>query len=254
MSPIALITGATAGIGRAIATQLAQMNYNLILTGRRKERLEQIAEALKEEYHIEVLPLSFDVRNRSQVADFLGQIPQEWQAIDVLVNNAGLAAGLDPLQEGDIDDWEAMIDTNIKGLLFVTRTIAPWMVARKKGHIFNIGSIAGKEVYPNGNVYCATKHAVDALSKAMRIDMLPHHIKVTQICPGAVSTEFSIVRFHGDTQRAQNVYKGMTPLYGEDIATCVASVLNLPPNICINDMVVMPMAQASGTQFHREEE
>lgn len=253
MNSIALVTGSTSGIGRAVACRLAELHYNLIITGRRKDRLEDLALSLKNQYGIEVLALSFDVRKRSEVEEYLGQLPKEWRDIDVLVNNAGLAAGLEPIQEGDMDDWDAMIDTNVKGLLYVTRTISPYMIARRKGHIFNIGSIAGKEVYASGNVYCASKHAVDALSKGMRIDMLPYNIKVTQICPGAVSTEFSIVRFHGDQERADNVYRGMTPLYGEDIATCLVSVLQLPENICINDMVVMPMAQASSGHFHRQE-
>lgn len=253
MKGIALITGATSGIGLAVAEKLARMDYHLIITGRREERLQQVAKKLKEIHPSgQVLPLCFDVRNREKVQEVISSLPEEWRDIDILVNNAGLAAGLEPIQEGDIDDWERMIDTNIKGLLYVTRTVAPLMIERKKGHIFNIGSIAGKEVYANGNVYCATKHAVDALSKAMRIDLLPHGIKVTQVCPGAVHTEFSLVRFHGDEQRAAGVYEGMTPLYGEDIAACIAAALSLPDNVCINDMVVMPTAQASSAHFFRQ--
>ncbi len=252
MSPIALITGATSGIGAATSRRLASLGYNLIITGRRAERLQQMAEELRNEYAATVLPLCFDVRKREEVEAHLGNLPEDWQQIAVLVNNAGLAAGLDPIQSGDIEDWERMIDTNIKGLLYVTRTISPGMIARKNGHIINIGSIAGKEVYPNGNVYCATKHAVDALSKAMRIDMLPYGIKVTQVCPGAVETEFSLVRFHDDQDRADAVYKGFTPLTGNDIAECIATALTLPENICINDMVVMPRAQASSGNFYKQ--
>ncbi|ATS06167.1 NAD(P)-dependent oxidoreductase [Porphyromonas gingivalis] len=252
MNPIALITGATSGIGAASARRLASLGYNLIITGRRSERLQNIADEIRAEYPVEILPLSFDVRNREEVEAHLGNLPDPWRSVSVLVNNAGLAAGLDPIQSGDIEDWERMIDTNIKGLLYVTRTISPGMIARGAGHIINIGSIAGKEVYSNGNVYCATKHAVDALSKAMRIDMLPYGIKVTQICPGAVETEFSLVRFHDDQAKADAVYKGFTPLCANDIAECIAAVLNLPDNICINDMVVMPKAQAGSGHFFKQ--
>lgn len=179
-------------------------------------------------------------------------LPTEWQNIDVLVNNAGLASGLEPINEGDFTDWNTMIDTNIKGLLYVTRQIAPLMIKNKSGHIINIGSIAGKEVYPNGVVYCATKHAVDALSKGMRLDFVPYGIKVTQICPGAVETEFSEVRFHGDKERAKNVYKGFTPLTGADIADTISYVINLPQHVCINDLTIMPTAQASAYITHRQ--
>lgn len=249
--PIALITGATSGIGEATAYKLASLGYRLIITGRRKDRLEGVAACLRAK-GAEVLPLVFDVRDKDAVSAALQPLPEGWQEIDVLVNNAGLAAGLEPIQEGLIDDWERMIDTNVKGLLYVTRVVAPGMVKRGKGHIFNIGSIAGKEVYPNGNVYCATKHAVDALSQAMRIDMLPYGVKVTQVCPGAVETEFSFVRFHDDQAKADAVYTGFEPLKGEDIAACIASALTLPANICINDMVVMPVAQANSRNFHKK--
>ena len=199
-----------------------------------------------------MLTLCFDVRDETEVKEKLGKLPEEWRKVDVLVNNAGLAAGLGAVQDGDTDDWNRMIDTNVKGLLYVTRAIAPGMVERHSGHIINIGSIAGKEVYPNGNVYCATKHAVDALTQGMRIDMLPHNIKVTQICPGAVETEFSLVRFHGDKQRSDKVYEGYENLVAEDIAECIWFVVSRPPHVNINDMVVMPVAQASAAIFHKQ--
>ncbi|GAD06528.1 short-chain dehydrogenase [Porphyromonas crevioricanis] len=249
MKPIALITGATSGIGRATAIRLADLGYRLIVAGRRQERLEELKAELAG--RTELFLICLDVRSQAEVESKLGQLPEEWRMVEVLINNAGLAAGLDPIQQGNPQDWDRMIDTNIKGLLYVTRTIAPGMCERRKGHIFNLGSIAGKQVYPNGNVYCATKHAVDALSKGMRVDMLPYGVKVTQICPGAVETEFSLVRFHGDQQRADNVYKGFEPLKGEDIADCIAAALTLPDNICINDMLVMPKAQADGIFFHK---
>ena len=251
MSKIALITGATSGIGEAAALTLAGNKMNLIITGRRHDRLSILKNKL-EERNVRVLTLCFDVRDELAVKEALGNLPEEWRQIDVLLNNAGLAAGLGPIQEGDSDDWNRMIDTNLKGLLYVTRAVAPGMVERKSGHIINIGSVAGKEVYPNGNIYCATKHAVDALTKAMRIDMLPHNIKVTQICPGAVETEFSLVRFHGDQSRAEIVYKGYKSLVADDIADCIWFVVSRPSHVNINDMVVMPTAQASATLFHKE--
>ena len=240
MKKTALITGATSGIGRAVAIRLAKEGYRLVITGRRSERLKETSEVLSA--WTEVLPLVFDVRRLDEVEKFLGNLPAEWRE---------MAAGLEPLQAGLIDDWERMIDTNVKGLLYVSRTILPGMVARCKGHVFNLGSIAGKETYMNGNVYCATKHAVDSLTKSMRMECLPYGIKVTQICPGAVETEFSNVRFHGDDERAANVYKGFTPLKGEDIADIVAYCLNLPAHVCLNDIVVMPTAQANSGNFHK---
>lgn len=250
MPKLALITGATSGIGYATAHTLAENGVNLIITGRREDRLLSLKNELKAK-NVRVHSLCFDVRNEAEVKDKLGNLPEEWREIDILVNNAGLAAGLAPLQDGDSDDWDRMIDTNVKGLLYVTRAVAPGMVERNCGHIINIGSIAGKEVYPNGNVYCATKHAVDALTKGMRMDMLPHNIKVTQICPGAVETEFSMVRFHGDKSRADKVYEGYENLVADDIANCIWFVLSRPPHVNINDMVVMPTAQASATVFHK---
>jgi len=242
---IALITGATAGIGEATAQRLASEGFNLIITGRRKDRLEALTKLLVEQHKIDILPLCFDVRDKKQVEQQLGKLPEKWQAIDMLVNNAGLSAGLDPLQDGAIDDWEQMIDTNIKGLLYVSKMVMPHMIARKKGHIINIGSIAGREVYPNGNVYCSTKHAVDALTKGMRLDLLPHGIRVSQVAPGMVETEFSVVRFHGDRERAGNVYKGFTPLSAADIADLIAYMANAPEHVNIADVLILPAAQGS---------
>jgi oxidoreductase, short chain dehydrogenase/reductase family len=252
MNKTALITGATSGIGRAVADIFAENKYNLIVTGRRSERLQELKAALEQQHGISVLALCFDVRDNDEVVRNIASLPVEWRNIDVLVNNAGLAVGLNHIQDGVLDDWERMIDTNIKGLLYVTRAVSPLMVARNSGHIVNICSVAGKEVYENGNVYCATKHAVDALSKAMRIDMLGHNIKVTNICPGAVETEFSIVRFKGDTQRAAGTYKGIEPLSGRDIAECIYFAVSLPQHVCINDMMIMPTAQADSRTFNRK--
>lgn len=252
MNKTALITGATSGIGRAVADIFAENKYNLIVTGRRSERLQELKAALERQHGIGVLALCFDVRDNDEVVRNIESLPVEWRNIDVLVNNAGLAVGLNHIQDGVLDDWERMIDTNIKGLLYVTRAVSPLMVARNSGHIVNICSVAGKEVYENGNVYCATKHAVDALSKAMRIDMLGHNIKVTNICPGAVETEFSIVRFKGDTQRAAGTYKGIEPLTGRDIAECIYFAVSLPKHVCINDMMIMPTAQADSRTFNRK--
>ena len=252
MNKTALITGATSGIGRAVADIFAENKYNLIVTGRRSERLQELKAALEQQHGISVLALCFDVRDNDEVVRNIASLPVEWRNIDVLVNNAGLAVGLNHIQDGVLDDWERMIDTNIKGLLYVTRAVSPLMVARNSGHIVNICSVAGKEVYENGNVYCATKHAVDALSKAMRIDMLGHNIKVTNICPGAVETEFSIVRFKGDTQRAAGTYRGIEPLTGRDIAECIYFAVSLPQHVCINDMMIMPTDQADSRTFNRK--
>lgn len=249
---IALITGATAGIGKATAELFAKNGYNIIITGRRKERLEEFSSHLKTAYKIDVLTLNFDVRKLSEVEAAVNSIPADWKKINVLVNNAGLAVGLGPIQEGIIDDWERMIDTNIKGLLYITRTLAPLMIQNGFGHIVNIGSIAGKEVYANGNVYCATKHAVDALNKAMRIDMLPHGIKVTGIHPGMVETEFSIVRYKGDEERAKNVYKGLQPLTAEDIADTIYWAASRPAHVNISDVIITPTVQANATNTIRK--
>ena len=249
---IAYITGATSGFGRSIALRLAAKGYNVIITGRRKALLESLAKEIKDTFNVDVLVSNYDVRDLEAVKEAIENLPESWKKIDVLVNNAGLAAGLSRIQDGDIDDWERMIDTNVKGLLYVTRHVSPLMIKQGYGHIINIGSIAGKEVYPNGNVYCATKHAVDALTKSMRIDMLPHRIKVTQIAPGAAETEFSLVRFHGDKEAADNVYKGYQPLTGDDIADVVDYVLSLPKHVCLNDIVMTCLAQANASNFHKE--
>lgn len=252
MTKTALISGATAGIGKATAILLAENGYNLIITGRRGDRLEALKAEIESSTFAKVECLNFDIRDNDQVCTAIDSLPVEFKDIDVLVNNAGLASGLDPVQTGNLDDWEKMLDTNVKGLLYLTRKVSPLMVARNKGHIINIGSIAGKEVYPNGNVYCASKHAVDALTKAMRIDMLPHGIKVTQIAPGMIDTEFSTVRFHGDKEKADKVYDGLTPLYAEDIAELIHFILSRPAHVCINDLVVTPLAQASATNVVRK--
>lgn len=247
-----MITGATSGIGRACAMRFASLGHKLILTGRRVNRLENLKKEIENTHEVAVLVLDFDVSNNHDVRAAIDGLSEEWKEIDILINNAGLALGLDPIEEGSLEDWEQMIDTNIKGLLYVTRAVAPGMKARKTGHIINIGSIAGREVYPKGNVYCSTKHAVDALSQGMRIDLLSHGIRVTQISPGAVKTEFSKVRFHGDEERAQNVYKGFKPLEGDDVAGVVAYVTTLPPHVNINDLLIMPTDQASAAIFHKE--
>lgn len=252
MKKIALITGATSGIGKAIAAKLAKEGYNIIITGRRQERLNEISNILEKQYQTKVLTRSFDVRKYQEVEKNLGNLPQEWKNIDILVNNAGLAVGLNPIHQGVVDDWERMIDTNIKGLLYVTRVISPNLVERKSGHIINIGSIAGKDVYTNGNVYCATKHAVDALTKGMKLDLLPYNIRVTQVCPGAVETEFSLVRFKGDQERADKVYEGFTPLSADDIANAVYYAVSQPPYVDVQDILVLCTAQANGSQFHKE--
>jgi len=242
---IALITGATSGIGEATARLLAVNQFKLILCGRRKDRLQKLADELRT--HTEVTTLSFEVRNQKEVATSIDSLPTTWKDIDVLVNNAGNAHGLDPIQTGSVDDWDAMMDINVKGLLYVTKAVLPVMIKRNSGHIINIGSIAGKEVYANGNVYCASKFAVDALTKGMRIDLNAHSIKVTAIHPGLVETEFSLVRFKGDEQRAASVYKGFDPLQGQDIADLILFALTRPPHVVIADLVVLPTAQASAT-------
>ena len=249
---VAYITGASSGFGKAIALRLARNGYNIVVTGRRKELLDALAQQVRNEYKVEVWVSHYDVRCAEAVKNAVDNLPENWKKIDVLVNNAGLAVGLSSIQNGDLEDWERMIDTNIKGLLYVTRNIAPLMIKQGFGHIINIGSIAGKEVYPNGNVYCATKHAVDALTKSMRIDMVKDGIKVTQIAPGAAETEFSLVRFKWDKQAADNVYKGFIPLTANDIADVVEYVVNLPKHVCLNDIVMTPLAQASAMNIYKE--
>jgi len=252
MAKIALITGATSGIGEAAAQLFAREGYNLLLTGRRADRLDKLAAQLNKKYNIEVAVSSFDVRNRDEVVENLEGLPAKWKKVNVLINNAGLSQGLDPIDKGSYDDWDTMIDTNVKGLLYVSRIVSNWMISNGHGHIVNIGSIAGLEVYPNGNVYCASKHAVDALNKAMRIDLLPHGIKVTAVHPGAVETEFSVVRFKGDEARAKKVYDGFEPLVAADIAETIWFAVSRPAHVNINELVVMPTAQATATNIFRK--
>lgn len=249
---LALVTGATSGIGRATAIKLAENSYNLILTGRRSEQLDALKREIEVKYKRDVLTLNFDIRSKEAVDKAIDGLSERWRKIDVLVNNAGLAVGLNHIQEGEVDDWERMIDTNIKGLLYITRRVAPIMIERGKGHIINIGSIAGTQVYENGNVYCASKHAVHALSQGMREDMLKHNIKVTEIRPGMVETEFSLVRFKGDADKAQFPYVGLVPLFGEDIADAILYAISRPDHVCINDMEITPMAQANAFYVFRK--
>ena len=252
MNKTVMVTGATAGFGRATALIFAKNGYNLIITGRRKERLEELKKEILQAAKIKVMSLNFDVRKVDEVNSVINNLPAEWKAIDILVNNAGLAVGMDHIDKGNIDDWERMIDTNVKGLLYVTRAVSPLMVSRNSGHIFNIGSIAGKDAYENGNVYCASKSAVAALSKSMRIDLLKDNIKVTHIAPGMAETEFSIVRFKGDSERADNVYKGITALKAEDIAGVIYYCATLPAHVCLNDIEITPTQQASVFHNYRK--
>ncbi|PKP51047.1 MAG: NAD(P)-dependent oxidoreductase [Bacteroidetes bacterium HGW-Bacteroidetes-12] len=252
MNKIVLITGATSGFGKATAKLFAQNGCHIIVTGRRKDKLIDLADKLIDRYNVRSLPLCFDVRNAEETANAIASLPESWKKIDVLVNNAGLASGFSKIQDGDIADWDKMIDTNVKGLLYVSRAIMPLMIAQKKGHIINIGSTAAKEVYLNGNVYCASKHAVDAISKAMRIELLEHGIKVTQINPGAAETEFSEVRFHGDKEKAKKVYEGYQPMTAQDIASIIYYTTTLPDNLCINDLIVTSLAQANSFYIDRK--
>jgi 3-hydroxy acid dehydrogenase/malonic semialdehyde reductase len=252
MNKTIMVTGATAGFGMAIARLFAAYGYNIIITGRRKERLDEFEKELLKTGNIKVLSLNFDVRKQEEVSKVIENLPREWKAIDILVNNAGLAVGMSHIDSGVIDDWDRMIDTNIKGLLYVTRAVSPLMVARNTGHIFNIGSIAGLDAYENGNVYCATKSAVAALSKSMRIDLLKNNIRVTNIAPGMADTEFSIVRFKGDKEKADSVYKGIDALTAEDIAGVIYYCATLPAHVCINDLVITPTQQASVNHNYRK--
>ena len=251
MSKKILITGATSGFGEATALLFAKNGHDVIITGRRKDRLEKLKTKIESDFKTKVLILEFDVRNQKEVNKAIQSLPADWKKIDVLVNNAGLASGFDPIQTGNSEDWEKMIDTNVKGLLYVSQVVIPLLIEQKKGHIINIGSTAGKEVYTNGNVYCASKFAVDALTKGMRIDLLPHGIKVTQIAPGAGNTEFATVRFHGDKDKANNVYKGYQPMIAADIAELIYYSTTLPEHLCINDLVVTSVAQANSIYFHK---
>ena len=251
MKKIVFITGATSGFGEACAYKFAANGYHLVLNGRRRERLERLKEKLETSCGISCELLPFDVRDQEAVFDSINRLPEEWRSIDVLVNNAGLALGRDLFHEAGLDDWNTMIDTNLKGLLYVSRAVVPFMMAGKRGHIINIGSIAGKEVYERGNVYCASKAAVDSISRGMRMDLLPYHIKVTSIHPGAAETEFSVVRFKGATDTAKKVYEGYEPLLAADVADIVYYTASLPAHVCINDLVVTCTQQANSYLFDK---
>lgn len=252
MKPIAVITGASSGFGEAIAIQLAKAGWNLILLARREDKLIALSKKLHDTFQTDSLTFSCDVRDLEEVESVYRNIPAGWKNFSVLVNNAGLAVGKEPLDEGDVDDWNRMIDTNVKGLVFVTRTFVRSMIEQQGGTIINIGSIAGKEVYPGGNVYSATKSAVDALTRSMRIDFLNHNIRVGQIAPGAAETEFSLVRFKGDSGKANAVYNGYQALQAQDVAEAVLFMVSRPSHVCINDMVIMPTAQANATMFNKK--
>lgn len=251
MNRIIFITGATSGIGKACAEKFAAAGDNLILNGRRGERLKELSASLQKSYGIKVLFLVFDVQDRKAVFDSIENIPAEWKQIDILINNAGLAAGRAHIDEADLDDFDTMLHTNVNGLLYVTKAVLPFMTKRHTGHIINMGSVAGKEIYDKGNVYCASKFAVDALSHSMRIDLLKHRIKVTAIHPGAVRTEFGIVRFKGDEEKAESIYKGWHPLEPEDVADAILYCSNLPANVCINDLVITAIQQADSIYFDK---
>jgi NADP-dependent 3-hydroxy acid dehydrogenase YdfG len=247
---IALITGATSGIGRATAEAFADLEYRLILCGRRQERLDELKDQLAAK--TDVTTLTFDVRYWDEVEDAINSLPDDWKAIDILINNAGNAHGMGPIQEGDVNDWDQMIDGNVQGVLYVSKAVTPGMVARRKGHIVNLSSIAGKQTYANGTVYCASKAAVEALSTGMRLDLTQHGIKVTNIAPGAVETEFSMVRFRGDSERAGKVYEGFTPLKAEDIADTIVYAVTAPAHVTIADLTILASAQAAATTIYRK--
>lgn len=250
---VIVITGATAGFGKACAHLFAKNGWDIVATGRRTDRLEELQNELESRFSISVFPISMDVRNEDAVKNGFSSLPSSWtDRISILLNNAGLAAGKDPIDKGLSSDWNQMIDTNIKGLLYVSQVIIPFLKQNGAGHIINLGSIAGKEVYPEGNVYCATKHAVDALSRGMRMDLVSYGIKVTNIAPGAAETEFSMVRFKGDSQKADSTYQGYEPLVAEDIAETIWFVATTPKHVTINDLVIMPTAQASSMVFHKQ--
>jgi len=251
MNHIVFITGATSGIGKACAKKFAAAGDRLIINGRRKDRLDELKQSLENQYKIEVLIATFDVQSKKEVFDCINSFSQKWRSVDILINNAGLALGRDFFDEASLDDWETMIQTNINGLIYVSKAILPFMVEKNSGHIINLGSVAGDDVYEKGNIYCTSKTAVEVISRAMRIDLLRHHIKVTNIKPGAVETEFSLVRFKGDSDKASKVYDGLVPLTGEDIAETIFYCASLPPNVCINELEITPIAQANGIFFFR---
>ncbi len=252
MNRIVLITGATSGIGEACAEKFAENGDALIINGRRKDKLDELKKLLKKKYKTNVLCAPFDVRNREEVFDSINSFSKEWEAIDILVNNAGLALGRDYFDEADIDDWDTMLQTNVNGMLYVSKAVLPAMVKRNQGHIINLGSVAGDDMYEKGNAYCVSKTAVNAISKTMRIDLLQHNIKVTNVKPGAADTEFSLVRFKGDAETAAKVYDGYTPLSGKDIADAIFYCASLPANVCINELVITATAQANGIFFNRK--
>lgn len=252
MSKIVFITGATSGFGKACAEKFASHGYDLILNGRREERLDQLKEQLEKRYNIAILLLPFDVQKQEDVFKAVSGIPEDWQNINILINNAGLALGRDYFDEGSLEDWNIMIDTNLKGLLYVTKAVLPFMLKTNNGHIINMGSVAGKKIYEKGNVYCASKAAVDNISEAMRVDLLRKKIKVTAIHPGAAETEFSLVRFKGDKETAKKIYDGLEPLTAQDIADVVYYCTSLPPHVCINDLVITCTRQANAIYFHRD--
>jgi NADP-dependent 3-hydroxy acid dehydrogenase YdfG len=252
MKKIALITGATSGIGKACAYKLAEQKYDLILNGRREDRLSEIKKEIEAKFGNNVLPLAFDISHKDSVNKAINCLDDKWKNISVLVKNAGLALGRDNFLDADLEDWDIMLQTNVNGIMYITKALLPVMINNGNAHIVNIGSIAGKEVYENGNAYCASKFAVDALSKSMRIDLLKYGIKVTVIHPGAVETEFSVVRYKGDQEKADATYKGFTPLKGDDIADAVSYAINLPQHVCINEMVITPTQQANAIHFHKK--
>lgn len=249
---IVLITGATSGFGEACAKKFAANGYDLIITGRREERLQLLQQQLEQQHSIKVLPLTFDVRDEKAVTATLNAIPEQWKSVDILINNAGLALGASSIDEGLLSDWDTMLDTNVKGLLYVSRTVIPWLKTKGKGHIINLGSTAAKIAYAKGNIYCATKAAVDSISQSMRIDLLPYHIKVTAVHPGAAETEFSVVRFNGDKEKADNVYKGFKPLEPTDVADTIFYCATLPAHVCINDLVITCLQQANAYYFIKD--
>jgi NADP-dependent 3-hydroxy acid dehydrogenase YdfG len=252
MKKIVFITGATSGIGEAFAHKFAAENYHLIINGRRVERLQSLKEKIEDQYNVNCYILPFDVQNQAEVFDSIGSLPDEWQSVNVLINNAGLALGRDLFDEANIEDWNIMLDTNVKGLLYVSKAVLPFMIRQQSGHIINIGSVAGKEIYERGNVYCASKHAVDALTKAMRIDLLQHNIKVTAIHPGAAETEFSLVRFKGNEDASRKAYEGFEPLSPANVADVVYYTTTLPPHVCINDLVLTCTQQGSTVYFNKQ--
>lgn len=253
MNRIVFITGATSGIGKSCAEKFAAQGDNIIINGRREEKLGELKNSLEKKFNTKVYKLVFDVQNKDAVFASINNLPNEWKNIDILINNAGLALGRDFFDEADLDDWDTMMHTNVNGMLYVSKAIIPFMIERKSGHIINLGSVAGKEMYEKGNVYCVSKAAVDAVSKTMRIDLLRHNIKVTAIHPGAVETEFALVRYKGDTTKAAETYKGFTPLIAEDIADTIFYTASLPAHICINDLVITTTAQANAIYFHKNQ-